>query len=90
MTKTERIEVRAERDQEERIRGAARLLNQSMSAFIVTAAVEKADEVMANWSVTRVSSDFFDRLMAAMDDPPKGNEALQRAAARFRAEREIV
>ena len=89
MGKTERIEVRAEPEQEERIRNAARLVNQSMSAFVITAAVEKANEVMASWSVTQVSSEFFDRLMAALDEPPKGNEALQRAVARFRSERQV-
>jgi uncharacterized protein (DUF1778 family) len=84
MPKTARIELRAEPEQEEHIRAAARLVNQSLSAFTLTAAVERADAVTATWSTTTVSSEFFDQLLAALDQPPQGNEALAEVVRRRR------
>ena len=82
--KTSRIELRAEPEQEERIRAAARLVNQSVTTFVLTAAVEKADEVIATWSTTTVPAEFFDRLLEALDQPAVANEALARAVKRHR------
>lgn len=84
MAKTARIELRAEPEQEERIRTAARLVNQSMTSFMVTAAVERADEIIANWSTTTVSAEFFDEMLAALDAPAQKNEALSKAVHRYR------
>jgi len=80
MSKTARIEIRAEPGQEDQIRRAAGLVNQSISAFVVTSAVERADEVMAKWSTTTVPTEFFDQLMAALDEPAPANEALRKVA----------
>lgn len=85
--KTARIELRTEPEQEERIRVAARLMNQSITAFVVTAAVERANEVMATWSTTTVSPEFFDEVLAALDEPATANEALKRVAERRNAAR---
>jgi uncharacterized protein (DUF1778 family) len=84
MSKSARIELRAEPDQEERIRTAARLMNQSLTTFVVTAAVERADEVIATWSTTTVPAEFFDQLLEALDQPPMANEAMTRAVRRRR------
>jgi uncharacterized protein (DUF1778 family) len=84
MSKSARIELRAEPEQEERIRTAARLMNQSITTFVVTAAVERADEVIATWSTTTVPAEFFDQLLAALDQPPVANEAMTRAVRRRR------
>ncbi|MHB1445645.1 MAG: type II toxin-antitoxin system TacA family antitoxin [Acidimicrobiales bacterium] len=87
MSKTARIEIRAEPGQEDQIRRAAGLVNQSISAFVVTAAVERADEVMATWSTTTVPTEFFDQLMAALDEPAPANEALRKVARQRKAGR---
>jgi uncharacterized protein (DUF1778 family) len=84
MSKSARIELRAEPEQEERIRTAARLMNQSITTFVVTAALERADEVIATWSTTTVPAEFFDQLLAALDQPPVANEAMTRAVRRRR------
>jgi len=86
MSKSARIELRAEPKQEERIRTAARLMNQSITTFVVTAAVERADEVIATWSTTTVPAEFFDKLLAALDEPPVANEAMVRAVRRRRSQ----
>ena len=79
MSKSARIELRAEPEEDDRIRHAARLVNQSKTAFIMTAAVERADDVIANWSTTAVSPDFFDQLLDAFDRPDESIESLAKA-----------
>lgn len=85
MTKTARIELRAAPEQEQRIRSAAGLVNQSMTAFMLAAAVERADAVIATWSTTTVSPEFFDQLLQALDQPPTPNQELAGAVQRRRA-----
>jgi len=81
-TRTERIEARVEPDRAERIRFASSLSHTSVSGFMVDAASEKAEQVIAQASYTMVPSDYFDTLLAALDEPVEPIEALQAAAAR--------
>lgn len=64
-TKTGRIELRAEQSREARIRFAADLSHQSLSAFILEAASSRAEDVIASASVTAIPSDFFDKLWSS-------------------------
>jgi len=80
-TKTARIELRAAPARERRIRYAAELARQSVSAFVLDAASERAEQVIASSSSTVVSSDFFDELWEALEAPPQANSALRRRAA---------
>ena len=84
MTRTARIELRAEPEREERIREAARLANQSVSSFVLDAASERAEEILQATMTTTVPSNFFDELHRALSDPPVPNLALQRAARQKR------
>jgi uncharacterized protein (DUF1778 family) len=79
--RTSRLELRADPERQRRIRLAAELRHQSMSAFILDAAGEKAEQVIAASAATPVPSDFFDQLWQALDAPPRPNEALSRRAA---------
>ncbi len=88
MTRTARIELRAEPEREQRIRLAAELADQSMTAFVLDAATERADEVIAAATTTTVPADFFDALLAALDRPAEPNEPLTRAARRPRRVRQ--
>jgi uncharacterized protein (DUF1778 family) len=82
--KSARIELRSTPAREVRIRYAAEIARQSLSAFILDAAAERAEEVIASASSTGVPSDFFDRLWAALDAPPTANDRLRRRAAATR------
>ncbi|HEX9853786.1 MAG TPA: DUF1778 domain-containing protein [Acidimicrobiia bacterium] len=78
--RTSRIELRADPERERRIRYAAELERQSLSAFVLDAASDRAEEVIASASATVVPSDFFDQLWDALDGPPTPSPALQRRA----------
>jgi len=66
-TRTERIEARVAPRDRARIDRAAALEGQSVSAFMVTAAAEKADQVIAARTTSVVPTDYFDRVLAAID-----------------------
>jgi len=83
-TKTARIELRAAPEREQRIRYAAKLRHQSVSAFVLEAASDRAESVISSSSATSVSPEFFDDLWRALDEPPAANEALRLRAARSR------
>lgn len=83
MMKTERIEARVEPARAERIRYAAELSNTSMSAFVVDAAAQRAEDVIARHAETLVPADFFESLLSALDEGARV-PALQKAAKRAR------
>ena len=86
-TRTSRIELRADPERERRIRYAADLEHQSLSAFVLDAAAERAEQVIASASATAVPSDFFDQLWEALDAPGRPSPTLQeRARAQRRVE----
>jgi uncharacterized protein (DUF1778 family) len=82
--RTERIEARVDPARAERIRFASSLLHISVSGFVIDAASEKAEQVIAEASYTDVPSDYFDRLLAALDAPPTPIAALARAGSQVR------
>jgi uncharacterized protein (DUF1778 family) len=81
--KSDRIEARLSPDERARILRAAGFRGLSVSSFIVAAAVEKADEVISEQTVTMVPPDYFDQLLQALDEP-EAAPALERAAQRAR------
>jgi uncharacterized protein (DUF1778 family) len=77
---TGRIEVRVSPALKARIEYAARLDDTSVSNFILTAAEERAEDVVRqHHSHTLVPADFFNSLLEALDEPAEANEALVRA-----------
>ena len=81
--KTERAEVRMSADEKKLIEIGASTAGVSISAFILSAAVERADEVVAEATTTVVPAQYFDSLLAALDQPEPA-PALARAARRAR------
>lgn len=82
VTKSERVEARLSPRERKEIDRAAALEGQSRSSFMVTAAIEKAEEVIASQAETLLPAEYFDRLLAAIDEPdhaPRLAEAAKRA-----------
>ncbi|MBI4730320.1 MAG: DUF1778 domain-containing protein [Acidobacteria bacterium] len=86
--KTERVEARLSPRERRRIDQAAALEGQSVSAFIVAAAGEKAEQVISVRATTVVPSGYFDRLLSAIDHAGAAPR-LARAAKRARQRRRI-
>ena len=68
-SRSPRIEARATEDDARLIAHAAQLLNKTVSAFTVSAAVEKAENIVARAETTIMPAEQFDAMIAALDDP---------------------
>lgn len=80
-----RFEFRIRPESKQRIERAANLVHESTSDFVRAAAEQRADEVLEQHDVvTVVPADFFDRLLAALDQDPQSNPALARGSATAR------
>jgi uncharacterized protein (DUF1778 family) len=87
--KTDRLEARLSPDERERIEQAASTAGLSVSAFVVEVAVERADQIIAAATTTVVPADYFDDLLAALDDSG-GAPRLAEAAKRSRRSNRIA
>jgi uncharacterized protein (DUF1778 family) len=69
--KSDRLEARVSPEQRARLEWAATIAGTSVSAFVVDAAVERAEELVARQMSTTVPADYFDRLLSAIDEPDR-------------------
>ena len=76
----ERLGFRVTRGMKEHLEDAARSLGVPLTEFVLGAAQDKADEVLA--AKTIVPPDYFDKLVDALNAPAEENEPLRRAASR--------
>ena len=88
--KTERVEARLSPDERRRIEQAAEIAGESMSSFLVKAAVSRADDVVAAQLSTIVPPSYFDDLVAALDAPPEEMPHLSVVARRAQRRPRIV
>ncbi|MST33449.1 DUF1778 domain-containing protein [Acidimicrobiaceae bacterium USS-CC1] len=65
--KSRRREMRADPDAEQTIAAAARLGHQSVSAFVLGAALAEADRVLARREVTLMAAEQFDALASSLE-----------------------
>jgi uncharacterized protein (DUF1778 family) len=81
--KSDRLEARVSPEQRARLEWAAAISGTSVSTFVVDAAVERAEEVVAAQMSTAVPAEYFDRLVAALDEADRA-PTLTKAARRVR------
>jgi len=85
MAQSARLEFRVRTEAKEQIEHAAGLLGLAVSDFVRAAAEARADQVLRDHAlVTSVPADFFDSLLAALDEPAQPNASLIKAARRRR------
>jgi uncharacterized protein (DUF1778 family) len=89
MPRTARIELRAEPERRERIDYAAKLARQSMTDFVLEAALLRAEEVITASQATAVPGDFFDAMWAALAEPAVANPNLARAFREARGNSQV-
>jgi len=69
MVTTARLEMRIPQERAELIRRAAAAQGESVTGFVLRAATKAAEEELAIVRETLVPSEFFDKLLAALDAP---------------------
>lgn len=86
-TKTDRLEARLTLAERREIEQAASLASESVSSFVVTAAIQRAEAIVSERASTSLPADYFDRLLGSLDEPdsaPALAAAAQRSARRPR------
>jgi|HubBroStandDraft_6_1064221.scaffolds.fasta_scaffold121832_3 uncharacterized protein (DUF1778 family) len=82
--KAERLEARLTATQRKQIEQAAALAGESVSSFVVLAALDRADILVRDRASTVVPAAYFDELLASLD---RAEEASGLARAAREAER---
>lgn len=86
-TKVERVEARLTGEQRRQIEQAAALAGESVSSFLVLAALERAESVVVEHATTVVPAAYFDRFAASLDEAdemPRLARAARAASGRRR------
>jgi uncharacterized protein (DUF1778 family) len=78
-TKAVRLETRLTPAQREQIEQAAALAGESVSSFVVLAALDRADVLVRERASTVVPATYFDRLVASLDEPGEAPRLVQAA-----------
>ena len=79
-TTASRLNFRIPSNTEERLRAAAEASHETLTNFVLSAASLRADEVLA--TRTLVASEYFDRLMNALEEPPVAMSELAKVTKR--------
>ncbi|HEX5733378.1 MAG TPA: DUF1778 domain-containing protein [Blastocatellia bacterium] len=82
-----RLDFRLNRQVKEVIEQAAAVSGQTVSDFAVSALYRTAKEVLEREQTTRLSNRDRDIFLAILDSDAKPNEALKRAARRYKSSR---
>ncbi len=85
--KTKRKEVRLDPNSEALIEQAAQVLHISSSSFMVDAAVDQAERVLARADHTMMPAEQFDALVASLDAPDNAPTLARVASAPRRFKR---
>lgn len=78
--RTGRINLRGSGRQERILRAAAELTGETLTGFMLAAATERAEEVVARAQRIEVNSEVFARFVAALDAPAEDMPSLRRYA----------
>jgi len=86
-TKAERLEARLTSTERKQIEQAAALAGESVSSFVVLAAMGRADSLVRERASTVIPVIYFDQLVASLDEPedaPRLTRAAKEGARRRR------
>lgn len=87
--RAERLEARLTSAQRKQIEQAASLAGESISSFVVLAALDRAEVLVREQASTVVPASYFDQLIRSLDDAEQAPR-LARAAAQAKRRRRIA
>lgn len=84
--KTQRLNLRIEKDDEALFKQAALVHRESLTQFLVESGRERAERLLADRASFSVDSDAWQEVVAAMDQPAKARPELSKLFSRPRPE----
>ena len=82
-TKDERIDIRLNSEHKEALMRAAAMFGLSLSDFVVSKSLEAANEILQKHTITMSPRDL-DKFITALSEDAEPNEALKKAAKRYK------
>jgi uncharacterized protein (DUF1778 family) len=77
---TDRMNIRVKPEVKARLLRAAALRHTDLTSFVTQSALREAETVIAQADTMKVSEQDFTRILALLDNPPKPNARLRKAA----------
>ena len=77
-TRSEKLDLRLTPQAKQRLYAAAQAEQRSVSEFVLQAALERADETLADRRVFSLSSEQWAKFQAALDAPPRDLPRLRK------------
>lgn len=84
--KTQRLNLRIEKDDEALFKQAALVHRESLTQFLVESGRERAERLLADRTSFSVDSDAWQEIATAMDQPAKAHPKLSKLFSRPRPE----
>lgn len=84
--KTQRLNLRIEKDDETLFKQAALVNRESLTQFLVESGRERAERLLADRTSFSVDSDSWQEIAAAMDQPARARSELSKLFSRSRPE----
>lgn len=79
-----RIELRTSVEKKQLLKDVAKMCGLSMTDFILTISVEKAQERLKEFASMNVNLGDYNRMMEALDNSPEPTEPLKKALKQFK------
>ncbi|NEV62866.1 DUF1778 domain-containing protein [Thiorhodococcus minor] len=76
--RSSKLDLRLTPEAKARLSAAARERHQSVSQFVLSSALERADETLADRQHFRLDAERWSAFMAALDSPPRALPRLER------------
>ena len=89
-SKNTRIVARTDPQIHEFIARAADHAGQTLSAFLLDAALKEAKKVIKDAEILELSMSGADQLLSALESPPKANPRLKKAALRYQENQDAI
>ncbi|MEW6737098.1 MAG: DUF1778 domain-containing protein [Acidobacteriota bacterium] len=80
-----KLQIRVDKSTKSKIEQAASYANKTLSDFVIENIVPVAERVIDEHTTIKLSARDWDKLMAALENPPEPNAALKKAAQRYKA-----
>lgn len=83
--RNDKLQIRIDKSTKIKIEQAATYSNKTISDFVLENIVPIAEKVIDEHTTIKLSNRDWDKLMNALENPPQANEALKKAAERYKS-----
>jgi uncharacterized protein (DUF1778 family) len=83
--RNDKLQIRIDKTTKAKIEQAASYSNKTISDFVLENIIPVAEKVIEEHTTIKLSNRDWNKLMVVLENPPEPNEAIKRAAERYRS-----